>query len=202
MIIHWKKEPSVPIMGSILGVDEIERTFCYQVFGTQGKKRNTYFDIGKTLEADENLVWRLIHRKEFECERTPVDIRTGQMIRVRLQDQISDSTGLVLNVRNGTVAIKYISGIYENRSVEFHTSQVATVHEIMSSPLFYNLKKLFMCNEEQGKIVWKNVQASDSVDPMEAKEPLVIPADESMKGEERKPRMLLEAPANCKSKRL
>ena len=185
-------------MATILGVDEVNRSFRYQIFGTQGKKRNTYFDTGKTREANEKLVWRMIHRKEFESERKPVDIRNGQMIRVRLQDRISDSTGVVMNVRNGTVSIKYTSGLYENRLAEFHTSQVETVHEIMSSPLFYRLKKMFKCNEGQGNIVREKVQAPVSVDPMEEKEPLAEPA----RGKERKPRMLLEAPANCKSKRL
>ena len=198
VIIYWEKEPSAPIMASILRVDEVKKSFSFQIFGTQGKKRNTYFDTGKTVEAKESLVWRLVHRKDFECERKPDDIRTGQMIRVLLQNEISDSTGLVLNVSDGTVTMKYTSGIYENRTAKFHRSQVAIVEEIMTSPLFYNLKKLF----HGGDLVWEKAEAPVSVEPMEVKQPLVAPVNELIMGEENKPRMLLHAPANCKNKRL
>ena len=99
---------------------------------------------------------------------------------------------------DGTVTMKYTSGIYENRTAKFHRSQVATVEEIMTSPLFYNLEKLF----HGGDLVWEKAEAPVSVEPMEVKEPLVAPVNELIMGEENKPRMLLHAPANCKNKRL
>ena len=132
---------------SITSVDETKISFTFQIFDTQGKKRKTFFDTGKQLEAKEDLVWRLTHRKDFETEREAKDIRRGQVIRVRLQNEISDSTGFVSKVENDMVTIKYMTGIAGGRIVQFNLTSVITVHEILSSPLFYRQNHLFKNSE-------------------------------------------------------
>ena len=76
----------------------------------------------------------MVHRKEFEADREPEEVGRGQVIRVRLHTEVSDSTGFVLQVENGYVFIGYISGIAEGRIVNFKISEIATVCEVMSSP--------------------------------------------------------------------
>ena len=72
----------------------------------------------------------------------------------------------------------------------------------MSSPLFHNLKVLFQHRGDQGNLVWEKAEAPVSVGSVEVKESLVSPVNELGMDEDNKPRMLLQAPTNCKRERL
>ena len=60
-----------------------------------------------------------------------------------LENDITDATGFVSKVENDIITIKYLTGIPEGRILEFTLGSVQTVHEILSSPLFYRLNQLF-----------------------------------------------------------
>ena len=47
----------------------------------------------------------MVNRKEFEADQEPEEVGRGQVIRVRLHTEVSDSTGFVLKVEIGYVFI-------------------------------------------------------------------------------------------------
>ena len=92
---------------SVLLVQEGAKTFTFQIFDTKGKKRKTFFHTGKYLITKEDLMQRMVNRKEFEADQEPEEVGRGQVIRVRLHTEVSDSTGFVLKVENGYVFVVY-----------------------------------------------------------------------------------------------
>ena len=84
----------------------------------------------------------LVHRKEFEHKIEPEQIRKGHVIRVLLKDKITDSTGYVTEVNETTVFMTHITGLGEGKSETFDITHVEFVEEILSSPLFYRLRRL------------------------------------------------------------
>ena len=85
VVLYFEENRSVPCIASIVDVEEKEEQFTFQIFGWQGSKKRTYFDTGRNMKAKADKVWRMVHRTEFERDCTSLDIRKGQVIRVRLQ---------------------------------------------------------------------------------------------------------------------
>ena len=102
------------------------------------------------MVANESKVWRLVHRTEFEAPREPRDIKKWQIVRILLQDMISDFTGIVKEVGHGTATVEETTGIYRGRERKFELSKVTEVVEILSSPLFYELRQL-VAGEKGGR---------------------------------------------------
>ena len=187
-LIYWMDDKSCGCLCTVSGVDEENRTFNFQAFSYQGKKKKTFFDTGKEMVANENQVWRLIHRTEFEATRKQSDIRRGQVVRIQLINEVTDFTGYVQEMKGNMITVLETTGIHKNRLRNFELSKVATVVEILSSPLFYRLRRLVAGEQKGGKnIAWEPVSSekSDDVD------------NENI----RKPKMLLTAPTDCKYKR-
>ena len=63
------------------------------------------------MVANESQVWRLVHRTEFEAPREPRDIKKWQIVRILLQDMISDFTGIVKEVGHETALLAIFSQI-------------------------------------------------------------------------------------------
>ena len=64
-VIYWEEDRSRGCLCTILGTNELDETFTYQALSWQGKKKSTFFDTGRTMEANESKVWRLVYRAEF-----------------------------------------------------------------------------------------------------------------------------------------
>ena len=94
------------------------------------------------MVGKESQVWRLVHRTEFEAPREPRDIKIYQIVRILLQNMISDFTGIVKEVGPNTATVEETTGIYRGRLRKFKLSEVVEVVEILSSPLFYRLRQL------------------------------------------------------------
>ena len=188
VVIYWEKDRSTPCICSIVNVVEEKEDFEFQLFGTQAKKRKTYFDSGKLTTVSESKVWRLVQRKDFEAERKPKDIRCGQVIRVRLQGEVTDSTGFVSKVEGDLVSINYLTGLAEGRHRKFKISSVISVDEILSSPLFYRLKKLVAGESMKGgkNLDWVKEGKSES----------------HGRDRKKKPKMLLRVPEDYEHKRV
>ena len=55
-VIYWDEDRSTGCLCSILGVNEVDRTFKFQALSWQGRKKKTFFDTGKTIRARESSV--------------------------------------------------------------------------------------------------------------------------------------------------
>ena len=53
-LIYWEKERSIASTCSIIYVDEENGTFLFHAYGWHGKKRKTFFDTGRTVQANES----------------------------------------------------------------------------------------------------------------------------------------------------
>ena len=100
------------------------------------------------MVANESQVWRLVLRTEFEAPREPRDIKKWNIVRILLQDMISDFTGIVKEVGYGTATVEETTGIYRGRERKFELSKVVEVFEILSSPLFGRLRQLVASEQE------------------------------------------------------
>ena len=56
VVIYFEKERSTAVTCCLKSVNEVKRTFLFQVFHWQGKSRKTFFDTGKDLKASESDV--------------------------------------------------------------------------------------------------------------------------------------------------
>ena len=182
VLIYFEKDRSTPCIGSITSVDEEKHVFTYQVFGWQGKKRKTFFDSGKCREAKAIDVWRLVHRAEFEKDRNGEEIRKGQVLRVFLTTEVSNFTGFVLGVDGNIVKIQLIAGLSEGKIFKFCKSSIVECTEILSSPLFYRLRKLAKASSTKS---WE----------------FDTEVEDEKSDEVRKPKLLLRAPENCRHRR-
>ena len=179
VLLYFEKDRSVPCIGCIKCVDEVKCVFTYLVFGWQGKKRKTFFDTGKSLEAKASDVWRLVHRAEFEEERNKEKIHKGQVLRVLLENKVTDFTGFVLGVTSNIVKMKLVTGLSENKIIRFDKASVVECTEILYSPLFYRLRKLAKENSSEP---WKfDCEIEDVKEDVGSK-----------------PKLLLRAPDNCR----
>ena len=128
----------------------------------------------------------MVHRTEFEDTRDPHEIKRGQVLRIQLEHYIPDVTGFVEGINNHVVQMKEITGKNESDVIEFHISKIVNVIEIMSSPLFCNLRR-DVSGEREGVryLTWEqNGQANDRrCQP------------------KRNPKIKLRAPEDCKHKR-
>ena len=52
----------------------------------------------------------MVHRTEFEEKRKPSEITRGQVLRVKLQNEVTDCTGFVKEVKNNVVQLEYTTG--------------------------------------------------------------------------------------------
>ena len=59
--------------------------FTFRVFGYKGKRKKTYFETGRDQIAEPSLVWRMIHRTEFEAPIKITDVHRAQVIGVQLR---------------------------------------------------------------------------------------------------------------------
>ena len=71
------------------------------------------------MVANENQVWRLIHRTEFEAPRNQKDIRKGQVVRIQLMNQITDFTGYVHELKGDVVTVIETTGMNKGRQRSF-----------------------------------------------------------------------------------
>ena len=184
-VIYWDEDRSTGCLCSILGVNEVDRTFKFQALSWQGRKKKTFFDTGRTIKAKESSVWRLVHRMEFERPIKKDGLRVGQTLRILLKNQFTDFTGFVLERRKQWVRVRPTESKSDDDN-EFKLSDIVSATEIMYSPLFYRLRQ-FVAGERVGKknISWKACG--------ESKE---CPDDPPTK-----PKMLLHAPPGCTHKR-
>ena len=83
----------------------------------------------------------MVHRLEFERSIKPSDVRMGQVLRVLLRDKISNFTGIVTELVNNSVKLTEITGIHEGKFVEFYRSEAVGITEILSCPLFYDIRQ-------------------------------------------------------------
>ena len=93
------------------------------------------------MVASPKQVWLLVHRTEFESISTADGIKQGQVIRVKLKSKISDITGFVTEVKNDEVYLRYMA-IENTSGSNFNISDVETVIEILSTPLFFRYRQL------------------------------------------------------------
>ena len=113
----------------------------FRDYGWVGKSRKTYFETGRDKRAKESDVWRIVHRLEFERSIEPSEVRMGQILRVLLRDKISDFTGIVTELVDNLVKLTEITGIHKGRFVEFYRSEAVGITEILSCPLFYDIRQ-------------------------------------------------------------
>ena len=105
-----------------------------------------------------------MHRLEFERIIIPSDIHKGQVLRVLLQERISDLTGLVTNLQGDLVILVEITGLHEGRSIEFLRSKTRSITEILSCPLFYRIRQKVLgekASKPTENIQWKQSKSSD-----------------------------------------
>ena len=111
VIIYWEAERSVGCIGTIIGVDEVNKTFRYRVYGWQRKTRQTWHTTGKDLDAAASKVWRMVHRAEFEHRIQPEEIRAGQSVRLDLHGMLLERVGYVSEVENNNIHISISTGL-------------------------------------------------------------------------------------------
>ena len=188
-MIYWEEDRSSPCLATIVDVEEKDETFTFRVFSWQVKKKRkkTYFDTGKDMSAKEKLVWRLVHRTEFENNIQQDEIKMGQIIRIQFKDEIPDFTGFVRQLRGRTLIMDELTGYKRGRKVKIERNSIANVVEILSSPLFYRFRRMVSTDY----IKWE-VEAPAK--PSEVKGFTRI-------RKKKKPRMLLSAPKDCQYKR-
>ena len=120
------------------------------------------------------------------------DIKKGQIIKVRLQDEITDFTGYVKDLNGDIVSTILTTGWNEGSEKDFTLSSVVSVIEILSSPLFFRLQRTVAGEQEKGQnLAWESVATEHKAEGKAA-------AAQDIK----KPRMLLRAPPDCKYKRI
>ena len=115
--------------------------FTFRAYGWQGKAKKTFHDTGKLNIAKESDVWRIVHRQEFEQSRTVEEIHPGMVVRVKLKDDLSDFTGMVQTMQDQGVMILLTAELEKDASRRFTFSEVESIVEIMSFPLFYRLRR-------------------------------------------------------------
>ena len=133
-------------------------------------------------------VWRMVNRTEYEHAIEVSDIRIGQVIRIVIKDNILDHTCFVQEVGVFSVSLLYLAGFKLGEKLKVLKKNINSVTEICSSPLLYRIKATVSGTKaKKGKrdIQWDSVP--------EEKE-------KSYKCE-RKPRMLLRVPNDCKFRR-
>lgn len=188
-LIYWEEDRSSPCLASILEVEEKDETFTFRVFSWQGKKKRkkTFFDTGKDMTANEKLVWRLVHRTEFENNIQPDEIKVGQILRIRFKDPIPDFTGFVREVGEMKLIMDELTGYKRGRQAKIERNSIANIVEILSSPLFFRFRRLVSSDY----IKWK-AEAPVKISEVKSSSNII---------ENKKPRMLLSAPKDCQHKR-
>ena len=141
-VIYWEEDRSRGCLCTILGINELDETFTYQALSLQGKKKSTFFDTGRTMEAKESKVWRLVHRTEFERSIEKNAIKEGQTLRILLKSKITDFTGIVQERREQSLLVSQLPLGGLEGDIEFKLSEIVTAGEIMYSQLFCNLREL------------------------------------------------------------
>ena len=187
-LIYWEEDRSKGCLCSIIDVNELDNTFTFNVFSWQGKKKKTYFDTGKNLVANENLVWRLVYRTEFESKCEVDDIRRGQVVRILLKNNVTDFTGYVTNVEGDIITVSHTTGEKVGEFIKIRPADVLSVTEILSSPLWARLCRT-VAGEQRGG------QNLNQESVQEAK------LNDSVPEQVRKPKMLLRSPIDCKYRR-
>ena len=93
-------------------------------------------------------------------------------------------------MKGNLITVVQIAGWNEGHMREFHLSEVISVYENLSSPLFFRFRRTVAGeNIKNGKnLVWE-AEATEEM------------AKESSAEDVKKPRMLLSAPEGCKYKR-
>ena len=151
-LIYWEKDRQTPSISSIMFVNEEKGSFVCRVFGHQGKKRKTFYDTGKEIIAKEKQVWRLVHRLEFERKTNVNEIKEGQVIRLFTENSPLEFCGFVKKVDRKNLLIHLMTGLFRNKDRNFDKSEVISCTEILSCPLFYELRKKVSCEEGTDKL--------------------------------------------------
>ena len=189
VLIYWEADRSVGCIGTIVGVDEVKETFRYRVYGWQHKARQTWHTTGSDLVASANKVWRMVHRVEFEKRIQPKEIRAGQTVRLELREMALERVGYVVKVENNKVHINIFTGVYRGKDEVVELKKIENATEICSCPLFFRLKRAVdgeMAKDQVKNLRWFSDQKEEA----------------SGFSNREKPKMLLSAPENCKSKRI
>ena len=137
----------------------MKKSFIFRAYGWHGKSKRTFFETGKDVEAKASAVWRLIHRRKFEKKIKPDQLRKGQVIRVLLENDITDFTCFVNQVSDSQVSAIFTTGPKDGQSVVFSISRIVSIHEILSCPLFHRIKRKVSGEKIRGEknIVWSMV---------------------------------------------
>ena len=130
----------------------------------------------------------MVNRTEYEQAIEVAEIKTGQVIRIIIQDNILDHTCFVQEVGEFSLSLLYLTGFKLGEKLKVLKRNITSVTEICSSPLLYRIKAVV--SGTQAKNGKRDIQW-DSI-PEEKKKAYK---------RKRKPRMLLRVPNNCKFKR-
>lgn len=186
-VISFEKDRSSRCLCTITEVNEIDRTFHFQVFNWIGKSKKTSIDSGKTFEAKADTVWELVHRTEFESETEISKIQVGQALRIMLKNSIIDVTGFCKSVTRDELTISILTGPEEGKISKVQIGNIASVIEILSCPLFYRLKQKVSGTQVGGNdLKWEKDEHQHLE---EEKDPI-------------RPRMLLRCPESEKNPRV
>ena len=90
----------------------------------------------------ENLVWRIVHRTEFENRIDLNEVRKGQFLRVQSSIRITDITGFVSYIDDNILLIEELTGYKRGEQVKVKLNSISSIDEILSSPLFYRFRKM------------------------------------------------------------
>ena len=186
-VISFEKDRSTKCLCTITQINEIERTFRFQVFNWIGKSKKTWIESGKTFEAKADSVWELVHRTEFESETEISNIQVGQVLRIVRKNSFLDVTGFCKSVTRDELTILILTGLEEGKICKVQIENIASVIEVLSCPLFYRLKKKVSGTQDGDKdLKWEPDEPQDFE---EEKDPV-------------RPRMLLRCPESEKNPRV
>ena len=82
----------------------------------------------------------MVHRLEYESTIGNQDIRRGQVLRITLKNSYLEHTGFVSSCKEGVLSLSLTTGLDASESKEFLLTDIETVTEILSSPLFYRFR--------------------------------------------------------------
>ena len=107
--------------------------------------------------------------------------------RILLRDHITDFTGSVISMKDEMIEVMLITGLNRGSTRSFLVSAVVTIVEILFFPIVHRIRRAVSGEQEGVKnLTWTKVPCSSK---------------NSEYNPERKPKMLLEAPGECKHKR-
>lgn len=135
-------------MCAIVFVNEEENSFTFRVYGWKGRKRKTWYDTGKENIAKPSDVWRMVHRVDFERDSTVNEVRKGQVVRLFTKNSPLEFCGFVVAVDRKHLELRLMTGLYRGQLRKFDKAAVTSATEILSCPLFYELRKNIAGNDE------------------------------------------------------